>query len=821
MDASPSPDQNSAPDVLESHQNDYDTDEKVRTAATALQDMRAGSSHDPLVSSTHTPPVEPAFSRLPSMLNSAINVYEYGKANSRIVSYSANMVESGVQAISNRLPTRVLNYARAEPLSTSPTPPPPSSRDDDISQSNMQLDNSSERESSSSDLNRDEQRQKAVLSWTHQQREEAANATSATTTSVGSTHYHRNRRTDSGRNPTGPERRGEAASRFGSGVRAGSSLEDAPHSQMNVERNNNEDEPMDLSNPNDPTNTHDTSSGSASRNRHPSSSSSGARRSNHAMDAEPSTSQAVSRRGGWHTLMVEAGGISAAVSDESMRKLKYCLEWLQWATANLDTQITLLETFISSINATVTGEPVSPSATVSPEALQHYMSVKRNVVNTIRQVVEVVGKYAGGSLPEPAKQKVKGFILSLPGRWSVAVRDAGLGDGWEHAAAAAASPDRGQQDGDHGGASAGDASASTDAAATHISATTSARLGSSSTNPRKRNRLESSTQSVVSSDAVSSSNTTVVGSISAGSSSVNLAGSSSTSASTIVSAAGAPTTSAAGAVAPPGAKRPLLPPTAGAARHAAHRVLTLAQESLHAVKGVTAVFKDTLDRAETWVDRLRRVGYSPSQRTGNTAGSSRLLRHPRKEGSQPPSMPLSPTMSSPRSPMERRRLQMTPRELHLEALARSIPSVGPYGPYGTGNTPPMSPVLGPQTAGSHRQNAFPFDNPAPGAPGYGWVGSSKKSDGGLSAVPTLNLGDTGGRSRAGSMSQYESSTGESLPPPSVVGSTSSVGGDDELDEEGDHDKRSRINGHDSVADEDEEGVEFRHRKRRRREDDMG
>jgi hypothetical protein len=274
----------------------------------------------------------------------------------------------------------------------------------------------------------------------------------------------------------------------------------------------------------------------------------------------------------------------------------------QWATANLDTQITLLETFISSINATVTGEPVSPSATVSPEALQHYMSVKRNVVTTIRQVVEVVGKYAGGSLPEPAKQKVKGFILSLPGRWSVAVRDAGLGDGFENAAAAA-SPGGGQQDGDlvGGGASAGDASASTDAAVATTSAT---RLGSSSINPRKRHRLESSTQSVVS-DTISSSNTTVVGSISAGSSSVNLAGTSSSSASTAVAPSPTPSTSTAAA---PGAKRVLLPPTTGAARHAAHRVLTLAQESLHAVKNVTAVFKDTLDRAETYVHSLAHDG---------------------------------------------------------------------------------------------------------------------------------------------------------------------------------------------------------------------
>lgn len=28
-------------------------------------------------------------------------------------------------------------------------------------------------------------------------------------------------------------------------------------------------------------------------------------------------------------MLLEAGGIGAAVSEESMRRLKYCLEWLQ------------------------------------------------------------------------------------------------------------------------------------------------------------------------------------------------------------------------------------------------------------------------------------------------------------------------------------------------------------------------------------------------------------------------------------------------------------------------------------------------------------
>lgn len=164
---------------------------------------------------------------------------------------------------------------------------------------------------------------------------------------------------------------------------------------------------------------------------------------------------------------------------------------------------------------------------------------------------------------------------------------------------------------------------------------------------------------------------------------------------------------------------------------------------------------------------------------------------------------------------------MTPRELHLEALARSMPSVGPYGPYGTGNTPPMSPVLGPQSlssaGGKDRNNVFPFDNPAPG---YGWVGGRRKSDSGLSAVPTLNLSETNqsGRSRAGSMSQYESSTGESLPPPSVIGSTSSVAGDDE-DEDGDYERQRgqmAVMGNNRMDEDD--GIEYRVRKRRRKEE---
>jgi hypothetical protein len=34
-------------------------------------------------------------------------------------------------------------------------------------------------------------------------------------------------------------------------------------------------------------------------------------------------------RSRWQAVLLEAGGIGAAVSEESMRRLRYCLQWLQ------------------------------------------------------------------------------------------------------------------------------------------------------------------------------------------------------------------------------------------------------------------------------------------------------------------------------------------------------------------------------------------------------------------------------------------------------------------------------------------------------------
>jgi hypothetical protein len=46
-------------------------------------------------------------------------------------------------------------------------------------------------------------------------------------------------------------------------------------------------------------------------------------------------------------------------------------------------------------------------------------TMKRQVAEILKKVVEVVGKYSAVCLPGEARNSVKGFILSLPSRWVI------------------------------------------------------------------------------------------------------------------------------------------------------------------------------------------------------------------------------------------------------------------------------------------------------------------------------------------------------------------------------------------------------------------
>ncbi|EPQ56708.1 Opi1-domain-containing protein [Gloeophyllum trabeum ATCC 11539] len=297
---------------------------------------------------------------------------------------------------------------------------------------------------------------------------------------------------------------------------------------------------------------------------------------------EGESQQQVAQRSRWQAVLLEAGGLGAAVSEESMRRLKYVLQWLMYATAHIDAQILVLRDFIASLQPR--GSVPSAHAPISPEHMKKLNDVKQDVVHTVRQVVDVVSKYAGGALPEPARARVRGFILTLPQRW-----------------ATAANRQR------HETVSADTSPVASTSALPPIHPV---RGRGAKPYSREPSRPSSPSGSAPSSPRLSRA--------------------------AVHSRQGS---GHAHAHAHPA-------PTAGSATVAAQRILTLATESLDMMRGVTAVVKDSLDRADAWVDRLRVVGI---QRQGQSdAGSptrplespsSSTLWSPSGNGHAPPPLP--------------------------------------------------------------------------------------------------------------------------------------------------------------------------------------
>jgi hypothetical protein len=178
---------------------------------------------------------------------------------------------------------------------------------------------------------------------------------------------------------------------------------------------------------------------------------------------------------------------------------------------------------------------------VSQQHMRTLNDVKRDVVATIRQVVDIVGKYAGGALPEPARARVRGFILHLPQRWATASR--------QDPVPTASKGRRGGRSNPYPTAAEG-----------------------LSHHPHPNAKAVSRPTSPSSSRSVSAA-----------------------TASGTRTSHHSRTSSNSGAAAASGG----VPP--GTANQAAQRILTLATESLDMLRGVTGVFKESLEKADKYV----------------------------------------------------------------------------------------------------------------------------------------------------------------------------------------------------------------------------
>ena len=208
--------------------------------------------------------------------------------------------------------------------------------------------------------------------------------------------------------------------------------------------------------------------------------------------------------------------------------------------------------------------------------------VRRDIVHTIRQVVDVVSKYAGGALPEPARGRVRGFILKLPQRWASKAASGGAGVGVAGVGAGVGGSGSGSGNGALGER---DRERETVAAAGTGTGASFRRVGGHRRAAAQRERGAGADGGVRSGH--SSRAPSPVASPRMARAAVICAGSSSS---------GAELASASGGG---GGGNGVV--SASAALVASQRILVLATESLDMMRNVTGVVKESLDRADAYV----------------------------------------------------------------------------------------------------------------------------------------------------------------------------------------------------------------------------
>ncbi|KAI9374504.1 transcription factor Opi1 [Aspergillus egyptiacus] len=124
-------------------------------------------------------------------------------------------------------------------------------------------------------------------------------------------------------------------------------------------------------------------------------------------------------------LMISTSGLGVAMSEESLRSLQYCLTWLRWANGRLGQAIVALQETLKEWEALSqkNGDGLSANGQDAPNQTllsQRIQALKQDVLATLKQVVDVVSKYAGGALPENARHLVRRHLTSLPHRFQIA-----------------------------------------------------------------------------------------------------------------------------------------------------------------------------------------------------------------------------------------------------------------------------------------------------------------------------------------------------------------------------------------------------------------
>jgi hypothetical protein len=104
-----------------------------------------------------------------------------------------------------------------------------------------------------------------------------------------------------------------------------------------------------------------------------------------------------------HKVVGAAGATAAVISDDSMKYLRYCVNWVQYALQHIAQQMHMLRAFLVSL------------AMKKKHDSKVTASIKQDMVSTLRKVVDIISGCT--VLPSNAKTTVRNVILGLPQRW--------------------------------------------------------------------------------------------------------------------------------------------------------------------------------------------------------------------------------------------------------------------------------------------------------------------------------------------------------------------------------------------------------------------
>ncbi|KAL3423174.1 hypothetical protein PVAG01_04921 [Phlyctema vagabunda] len=134
-------------------------------------------------------------------------------------------------------------------------------------------------------------------------------------------------------------------------------------------------------------------------------------------------------------LVLSTSGLSIAMSEESLRSLKYCLSWLKWANDHLGKIVNALKDLLdraaldttpaleNGVSAEKSGQLIVRSDAERSALSARIAALKSDVLKTLKDVVDIVSRYAGGALPDNAKVLVRRHLTSLPQRFKLASKN--------------------------------------------------------------------------------------------------------------------------------------------------------------------------------------------------------------------------------------------------------------------------------------------------------------------------------------------------------------------------------------------------------------